>query len=153
MPDHPTYDISVIKEILPHRSPFLFVDRVIQLEMGKKIIAEKDLSLDDFFFAGHFPGRPIMPGVLVSEALAQTSGLLMGLTWKERGEFMNQERPDLFFLANVNMKFSIPAKPGETLRLEANFKKKYGRLFLFEVAAYALSRQIAKGTLTLAEGE
>ena len=66
---------------------------------------------------------------------------------------MNQERPKFFFLANVSMKFSSPAKPGETLRLEARMKKKYGRLFFFEVAAYALRREIAKGTLTLAEGE
>ena len=66
---------------------------------------------------------------------------------------MNQERPTLLFLANVSMKFSTPAKPGETLRLEASMKKKYGRLFFFEVAAYALGREIAKGTLTLAEAE
>ncbi|NVM24467.1 MAG: 3-hydroxyacyl-ACP dehydratase FabZ [Desulfobacterales bacterium] len=153
MPDHPLYDISAIEEVLPHRRPFLFVDRVTKLEMGKKIIAEKDLSPDSFFFAGHFPGRPIMPGVLVSEALAQTSGLLLGLTWKERGQSTNQERPKSFFLANVTMKFSAPAKPGETLRLKASLKKEYGRLFFFEVAAYALERQIAKGTLTLVEGE
>jgi 3-hydroxyacyl-[acyl-carrier-protein] dehydratase len=153
MPEHPPYDISIIKEILPHRSPFLFVDRVTKLEAGKKIIAEKDLSHDSFFFAGHFPGRPIMPGVLVSEALAQTSGLLLGLTWKESRQSMNQERPKFYFLANVGMKFSTPANPGETLRLEARMKKKYGRLFFFEVAAYALGREIAKGTLTLAEAE
>jgi 3-hydroxymyristoyl/3-hydroxydecanoyl-(acyl carrier protein) dehydratase len=94
-----------------------------------------------------------MPGVLVSEALAQTSGLLLGLTWKENRQSMNQERPNFFFLANVDMKFSIPAKPGETFRLKASLKKKYGRLFFFEVAAYVSGREIAKGTLTLAEGE
>ena len=153
MPDDPLYDISVIEEVLPHRSPFLFVDRVVQLEVGQKIIAEKDLSLDDSFFAGHFPGRPIMPGVLVSEALAQTSGLLLGLTWRERGQSAKQIEPKPFFLANVKMKFSSPARPGEILRLKASLKKEYGRLFLFEVAAYASSRQIAKGTLTLAQGE
>ena len=153
MPEHPPYDISIIKEVLPHRSPFLFVDRVTKLEVGEKIIAEKDLSHDSFFFAGHFPGSPIMPGVLVSEALAQTSGLLLGITCKESRQSMNQERPKFFFLANVSMKFSSPAKPGETLRLEARMKKKYGRLFFFEVAAYALRREIAKGTLTLAEAE
>ena len=151
MADNPLYDISVIEEILPHRSPFLFVDRVIKLEVGKKIITEKDLSPDNSFFAGHFPGRPIMPGVLVSEALAQTSGLLLGLTWKETEQSVNQERPIIFFLANVNIKFSTPAKPGETLRLEACLRKKYGRLFFFEVAAYVLNRRIAKGTLALAE--
>ncbi len=92
-----------------------------------------------------------MPGVLVSEALAQTSGLMLGLRWKERCQSMNQERPNFFFLANVDMKFFAPAKPGDTLRLEANLKKKFGRLFLFRVAAYIVNNQIAKGTLTLAE--
>ena len=151
MPDHPTYDTSVIQDILPHRSPFLFVDRVIELEVGESVVAEKDLSLDDSFFAGHFPAKPIMPGVLVSEALAQTSGLLLGLTWKEKTKSGNQKNPNLFFLANLNMKFLVPAKPGETLRLEASLKKKYGGLFFFEVAAYVLGNQIASGTLTLAE--
>jgi 3-hydroxyacyl-[acyl-carrier-protein] dehydratase len=150
MTNHPLYDISVIEEILPHRSPFLFVDRVMKLEVGDTIIAEKDLSFDESFFTGHFPGRPIMPGVLVSEALAQTSGLLLGLTWKEEGTTLNQEKRDLF-LSSVNIKFSVPAKPGETLRLKASFKKQYGKLFFFEVSAYVLSKQIAKGTLILAE--
>jgi 3-hydroxyacyl-[acyl-carrier-protein] dehydratase len=152
MADHPLYDISVIEELLPHRSPFLFVDRVMKLKVGEKIIAEKDLSLDESFFAGHFPGKPIMPGVLVSEALAQTSGLLLGLTWKERGQSMDREKANLL-LANVNMKFSTPARPGDTLRLEASIKKEYGGLFFFEVAAYVVSSEIAKGTLILAEEE
>ena len=82
-PDQPLFDNRFIQEILPHRNPFLFVDRVTDFEGGKHIIARKDLCLDDPFFAGHFPGNPIMPGVLVSEALAQTSGLLLGLTWRE----------------------------------------------------------------------
>ena len=152
MSDHLIYDASVIQEILPHRSPFLFVDRIVKFEMGKKIIAEKDLSPKEFFFAGHFPAKPIMPGVLVSEALAQTSGLLLGLTWKEKTNSKNQKDANLFFLANLNMKFLAPAKPGETLHMEASLKKNYGGLFFFEVAAYVLGNQIAKGTLTLAKG-
>jgi 3-hydroxyacyl-[acyl-carrier-protein] dehydratase len=153
MPDNFPYDSSIIEEVLPHRSPFLFVDRIIELEAGKKITAEKDLSPDSLIFVGHFPGTPIMPGVLVSEALAQTSGLLLGLTWKGKwGQIANQERSNFLLLAHVNMKFFNPAKPGETLRLDARFKKKYGRLYLFDVAAHVLGSQIAKGTLTLAEG-
>ncbi|MBW1674317.1 MAG: 3-hydroxyacyl-ACP dehydratase FabZ [Deltaproteobacteria bacterium] len=150
MPNYPFYDISAIKEILPHRSPFLFVDRIVKLEAGEKIIAEKDLSINESFFTGHFPGNPIMPGVLISEALAQTSGLLLGLTWKDKGTSLDQEKIHLI-LATINMKFSHPAKPGDTLRLEASLKKEYGKLFLFEAAAYVVNKQIAKGTLTLAE--
>jgi 3-hydroxyacyl-[acyl-carrier-protein] dehydratase len=154
MSDYLLYDISIIEEVLPHRSPFLFVDRVIELEVGKRITAEKDLSPDSFIFTGHFPGRPIMPGVLVSEALAQTSGLLLGLTWKEHGrQPANQARSNFLFLANINMKFFNPAKPGETLRLDSKLKKKYGRLYLFDVAAYVSSSQISKGTLALAKGK
>jgi beta-hydroxyacyl-ACP dehydratase FabZ len=150
MPHYPLYDISAIKEVLPHRNPFLFVDRIVKLEAGEKIIAEKDLSIDEPFFTGHFPGNPIMPGVLISEALAQTSGLLLGLTLKDKGKSLDRERVH-FVLATINMKFFNPAKPGDTLRLESSLKKEYGKLFLFEAAAYVVSKQIDKGTLTLAE--
>jgi len=142
------FDISEIKKVLPHRKPFLFVDRVINFKAGKKIIAEKDLLPDESFFAGHFPGQPIMPGVLVSEALAQTSGLLLGLTRKGKG--LSEGKMNLF-LANVDIKFFTPAKPGDTLRLEATIRKGYGSLFLFRVDAFVGTNPVAKGTLTLSE--
>lgn len=148
MTDQPPYDASVIKEILPHRDPFLFVDRVVNISNGSNIVAEKDLSSDEWYFRGHFPGAPIVPGVIVSEALAQTSGLLLGLTKRAR----DQEKSKLF-LANLSIKFSSPAKPGETLRLTANLKKEYGKMFLFEVAAHVSNRRIAGGTLALGENQ
>ncbi|MCP4665492.1 MAG: beta-hydroxyacyl-ACP dehydratase [Deltaproteobacteria bacterium] len=151
MANQPLYDISIIKDILPHRSPFLFVDRIMAWKAGERIVSEKDLSPDESFFAGHFPGNPIMPGVLVSEALAQTSGLLMGLTWNAEDRATVGERPGFLYLASANMKFSSPARPGETLRLEAELKKEYGSMFLFNVAAYVKDRSIASGTLTLAQ--
>lgn len=143
---------SIIEKILPHRKPFLFVDRIANFEAGEKIIAEKDLLPDESFFAGHFPGQPIMPGVLVSEALAQTSGLLLGLTREKEGMSMSmgEEKMNLF-LANVDIKFFTPAKPGDTLRLEATIKKGYGSLFLFKVDAFVGTNPVAKGTLTLSE--
>jgi 3-hydroxymyristoyl/3-hydroxydecanoyl-(acyl carrier protein) dehydratase len=150
MSNEPLYDISVIEEILPHRRPFLFVDRVMIFDAGKNIITEKDLAIDDCYFSGHFPGNPVMPGIIVSEALAQTCGLLMGLTWREKDRLVDHEKMNLF-LANVHMKFASPAKPGDTLRLKASFKKEYGGLFLFDVAALVLCGLIAKGTLSLAE--
>jgi 3-hydroxyacyl-[acyl-carrier-protein] dehydratase len=151
--EKPVYNTSGIKKILPHRSPFLFVDRIIDLRSGDKIVAEKDLSPDECFFAGHFPGNPIMPGVLVSEALAQASGLLMGLTWNEEGGATPRERPGFLYLASTNMKFPSSARPGETLRLEASLKKDYGRMFLFHVTAYVEDRVIASGKLALSEGK
>jgi len=152
MPGPLPYDISIIKEILPHRAPFLFVDRVMELTEAKKIVAEKDLLYDELFFAGHFPGRPIMPGVLVIEALAQTSGLLIGLSSREEMQSGKREERN-FFLANADIKFLTPARPKETLRLDSTLKKKFGKLFYFGTAAYVGESLIAKGTLTLAEGK
>lgn len=151
MPTKPPYDLSVIKEILPHRSPFLFVDRVIKFSIGENIVAEKDLSAEETLFAGHFPGNPIMPGILVSEALAQTSGLLLGLTWKHRNEFNPRGGSDFISLASFSMKFPSQAKPGERLRLKSELKKEFGKLFFFQVAARVGGRQIAGGTLSLAK--
>lgn len=146
-------DTSAIQEILPHRSPFLFVDRVIGLEPQQKIIAEKDVLKDEWFFRGHFPGNPIMPGVIVSESLAQVSGLLLGLSWK--GEMKPEAQMNLpsYFLANINIKFATPARPGVTLRLESKLKKGYGKIFLFEVQALVIENLVAKGNLMLAEQE
>lgn len=149
MTDEVLCDVEKITAILPHRNPFLFVDRIIKTIEDHNIVAEKDLSYDDYFFAGHFPGNPMMPGVLVSEALAQTSGLLIGLTLEKKSRTVDYKMRN-FFLANVNIKFFNPAKPEETLRLEARLKKRYGKFFLFEVAADVVNRRIAKGTLTLA---
>jgi 3-hydroxyacyl-[acyl-carrier-protein] dehydratase len=149
MADGELFDVEKITAVLPHRNPFLFVDRIIEIIEKRKIVAEKDLSYDDYFFAGHFPENPIMPGVLVSEALAQTSGLLLGLTSEMESRTADHKMRN-FFLANINIKFFNPAKPGETLRLEARLKKKYGKFFLFEVASDVANRRIAKGTLTLA---
>ncbi len=140
----------MIKKILPHRAPFLFVDRIVKWIAGEKIIAEKDLLPDEWYFPGHFPGKPIMPGVLVSEALAQSCGLLLGLTGEEGDQSEVLERP-FFSLASINIKFHAPAKPGETLRLEAGLKKQFGGMFLFDVSAFVESRRIAAGTLALAE--
>jgi 3-hydroxyacyl-[acyl-carrier-protein] dehydratase len=152
MPLRSSYDISFIQDILPHRSPFLFVNRILEIDLGKRIVAENDLTWDAPFFLGHFPERPIMPGVLVAEALAQTSGLLLGVTWKERRTSHDATRRDLF-LANVNIKFTGLSGPGDTLRLEAIFKKEFGKIFSFDVAAFVTNRRVAKGSLMLAEEE
>jgi 3-hydroxymyristoyl/3-hydroxydecanoyl-(acyl carrier protein) dehydratase len=152
MNPQPLYDTSAVESILPHRAPFLLVDRGTELVAGERITAERDLRPEEPWFFGHFPGNPILPGVLVSEALAQTSGLLLGLTWKSAGNAEDPDLPRSFYLAAVNMKFSSPARPGETLRLEASIKRAYGKLCLFDAAAYAEERRIAAGTLTLAQG-
>lgn len=144
------HDPAAIRRILPHREPFLFVDRIVDFEPGKRILAEKDLAQGECFFAGHFPGQPVMPGVLVSEALAQTSGLLLGLTRRDENGNSDPKDMEHLFLTNVNMKYPSTAEPGEKLMLASELRKSYGRMFLFQVSASAGDRKIASGTLSLA---
>ncbi|HHV59638.1 MAG TPA: 3-hydroxyacyl-ACP dehydratase FabZ [Clostridiaceae bacterium] len=103
-----------IQKIIPHRYPFLLIDKILEVEPGKKAVGLKNVTINEPFFQGHFPGNPIMPGVLVIEALAQTAcvaGLLMEENKGKLGVFTGFE----------NIKFRKPVLPGDTLRLEAEF--------------------------------
>ena len=142
------YGPETIERILPHRPPFLFVDRVVGFEAGVSIEAERDLRADEPHFAGHFPGRPIMPGVLITEALAQTSGLLIALTAMEKGEPVEGNQ---FYLARADMKWTSPVEPGETLVLEAKLDRVLGPLVAFKVRARTRRKDVATGALTLAK--
>ncbi len=111
LPDKGQLDINDIKRILPHRYPFLLVDRILEVEDGKRIVGIKNVSAGEQFFTGHFPGRPVMPGVLVVEAMAQTAGVLM-LSRKENiGKLA-------YFMSISNVKFRRVVIPGDQLRLE-----------------------------------
>ena len=146
MSGKPLYDQSAVREVLPQAEPFVFVDRVMEMNAGENIIAEKDLMQDEVFFAGHFPGRPLMPGVLISEALAQTSGLLLGLS-SSQGDKDKQG----YFLASVNMKYLSVARPGDTLRLESRLVKGFADMYMFDVTAFVGDLKVAKGSLSLAQ--
>ncbi len=118
-------DVDAIKKILPHREPFLFVERIISLEMGKRATGIKNLTLDDYFFKGHFPGRPVMPGVLIVEAMAQVGGVMMLAPEENRGKLA-------FFLAANNIKFRKTVLPGDqlVLKVEAGkIKSKTGQVY------------------------
>ena len=104
-------DISTILKILPHRYPFLLVDRVVSMEEGKRAIGIKNVTINDNFFEGHFPGRPVMPGVLIVEAMAQVGGVLMLASPENRGKLA-------FFMAANNIKFRKPVIPGDQLKIE-----------------------------------
>lgn len=106
-------DIMQIREYLPHRYPFLLVDRVVSVTPGKSIVGYKNVTVNEPFFNGHFPSKPVMPGVLMVEALAQLSGILIFKTMdKMPGE-------DLYYLASVdNARFKRVVEPGDQLRLE-----------------------------------
>jgi UDP-3-O-[3-hydroxymyristoyl] N-acetylglucosamine deacetylase/3-hydroxyacyl-[acyl-carrier-protein] dehydratase len=106
------FDINDIMRVLPHRYPFLFVDRVLEMEERKRIVAIKNVTINEPFFQGHFPGHPIMPGVLIIEAMAQVGGiLLMGLV-------DDPETKVVYFISLDNVRFRRPVRPGDQLRFE-----------------------------------
>jgi 3-hydroxyacyl-[acyl-carrier-protein] dehydratase len=141
-----------ILAILPHRPPFLFVDKVVKLIADKMIVTERELLPDEPHFAGHFPGKPIMPGVLITDGLAQTSGLLWGLSKKVKTDD-KQNIPEIFFLAAANMKYTHPAQPGDILRMTATKESSFGAFHSYTVEASVGRHLVAKGTLTLAMRE
>jgi len=143
------FGLDDIQSILPHRPPFLFVDRVIRLVPDKEIIAERTIRDDEPYFAGHFPKKHIMPGVLVTDALAQASGLLWGLSKRTTGAVLTKE-PQIFFLASSTIKFVNPSFPGETLTLKSWSERSFGSLFSYSVEATVKRKVVAKGSLTLA---
>ena len=137
-------DPELIARILPHRKPFLLVDGIDEVD-EHRIVAHLLLDPHMVFFAGHFPSEPIMPGVLVVEALAQTAGLLLGLR-----PTTGSAAPPSYFLARTEIKFMNTAVPGETLTLHANLTRNFGTLFRFDVAARVGTRRIAEGNLSMA---
>lgn len=108
-------DIQEILDLLPHRYPFVLVDRVLALTPGKHIVALKNVTINEPFFTGHFPGRPVMPGVLIVEAMAQAAGLLSFKTPE-----LKLTRGSIFYFAGIDhARFKRPVQPGDQLQLEA----------------------------------
>jgi len=112
-------DVCQIQELLPHRYPFLLVDRVLELDIdAKRILAQKNVSINEPFFQGHFPGRPIMPGVLIIEALAQAGGVMTQLT------LGRDSQSKLFYMVKVeNARFNKQVVPGDVLMLDVQMKR------------------------------
>lgn len=136
---------------LPQRAPFLMVDRVAEFDVVKGIAAELDLPESLPFFKGHFPSMPVMPGVMIAEALAQTCGLYIALSARERREEYQKGR--IFFLAAANLKFKSVVRAGETLAMRASFAREYGGLYSFSTEACGKKGVAASGTIVLASGE
>ncbi len=127
----PVLDIHRILKKLPHRYPFLLVDRVLEIERGVRIKALKNVTINEPFFAGHFPIRPVMPGVLMLEALAQTSALLSF-------ESMDTERDDdtvVYFVGVDGARFKRPVEPGDQLILESSIDRVKGGIYKYKTRA------------------
>ena len=123
-------DINEIKKIIPHRYPFLLVDKVIECDMDSRIVSIKNVTGNEPFFQGHFPGFPVMPGVLIIEALAQVACILGIKILDKEGE------PVVFFTGIDKAKFRRPVVPGDQLRLELTKIKQRGTFFRFEGKAF-----------------
>lgn len=141
-------DVEQIQRLLPHRYPFALVDRVIDVELGKRIVGYKNVSINEPFFQGHFPGHPVMPGVLIVEAMAQTAGVLVRLS-ADSDDHAGGSR--LFYLVKVDKaRFSAMVVPGDQLRLEVSLKRMLRGMGLFEGRALVDGREVASCELMCA---
>lgn len=132
-------DREGIEALLPHRDPMRLVDRVTALEAGVSIVAEHDVSPDAFWVKGHFPTEPVMPGVLIAEAMAQAAALV---------HLAAGDGADVVYLVGYDkLRFRQPVRPGDTLRLEARFESERRRLATFAVQAFVDDKRVASGTL------
>ena len=139
-------DLKGIHELLPHRYPFLLIDRVVEFEHGKRVLAYKNVTGNEHFFQGHFPDRPVMPGVLVIEALAQAGGVLSQLT--HGGSLTGR----LSYLVKVdNAKFSRMVVPGDRLDLEVEIRREIRNMTLYCGVARVEGEQVACADILCAE--
>lgn len=142
--------LEEIQRILPHRFPFLLVDRIIALEPGKRIVGLKNVSINEPFFQGHFPGRPIMPGVLIVESLAQVGGILALLATPE-----NMGNPSLFLMGLDKVRFRQPVVPGDQLRLEVEALRSGKKFWKMQGQAFVGDTLVVEGEMmaAVAKGE
>jgi 3-hydroxyacyl-[acyl-carrier-protein] dehydratase len=136
-----TLDIVEIQKLLPHRYPFLMVDSVVEVERLKRIVGIKNVTMNEYYFQGHFPGRPVMPGVMIVEAIAQTGGLLLLLDVPDRANKL------LFFVAIDGARFRRPVVPGDQLRIEVKVLSWRGDFCKLEGKATVGGQLAAEGTV------
>ncbi len=139
-----TMDIHQILKKLPHRYPFLLVDRVLDLEVGKRIRALKNVSMNEEFFQGHFPHRPVMPGVLILEALAQAAALL---SFETLG--LESDADTMYYFAGIDAaRFKRPVEPGDQLILDVELDRMKASIFKFKTRAWVGETLAAEADLT-----
>ena len=137
-----TLDIQEIQGLLPHRFPFLLIDRIVEFEPAKRLVAIKNVTANEPFFQGHFPGYPIMPGVLVVEAMAQAGGVIM------MHEIPDRDKKLVVFTGIERAKFRRPVTPGDQLRIEVVVLSMRSRAGRIEGNAYVDGKLACQATLT-----
>jgi 3-hydroxyacyl-[acyl-carrier-protein] dehydratase len=134
-------DINQIQKYLPHRYPFLMIDKVVEMERYKRIVAIKSVTINEGFFQGHFPGKPVMPGVLILESMAQAGGLLL------LQEIPDRDKKLLYLASMTDVKFRRPVVPGDQLRVEVNVLAWKGDLCKIEAKAFVESNLAAEAKM------
>jgi 3-hydroxyacyl-[acyl-carrier-protein] dehydratase len=137
-------DINEIMKILPHRHPFLLVDRITEVETGKRIVGLKNVTINEPFFVGHFPGHPVMPGVLIIESMAQVSGILAYLSSDE-----SVRSKITYFVGIDNARFRKPVVPGDQLRLELEVAGCKRGIWSFNGRSFVADTLVAEAELKL----
>ena len=138
------FDINAIENILPHRYPFLLVDRIIDLHLDKKIVGIKNVTMNEPFFAGHFPKQPVMPGVLIIEAMAQTGGILMLNSLGEPGSKL------AYFMSINNAKFRKPVVPGDQIVMEVEMVSKRSKVMHLDGKSFVDGQLVAEAEMMAA---
>ena len=144
-----TMDIHEVMRRLPHRYPFLLVDRVLECVSGKHIRALKNVTINEPFFPGHFPHRPVFPGVIILEALAQTAGILAFVT---AGVYPDEHR-QLYFVGIDNARFRRPVEPGDQLILKATLTRSIRGIWKFSTLAEVNGEEATSAEMMVAPGE
>ncbi len=127
------FDKEQIKKFIPHREPFLFLDRVTEFEKGERLKAEKTFEPEEFFFRGHFPGNPVVPGVVITEALAQAGGVLIGASFED--EIKKSGFSNAYLMGLDKCRFRKPVLPGTLLTLSVSLTRKRSRVMVFKALA------------------
>jgi 3-hydroxyacyl-[acyl-carrier-protein] dehydratase len=146
MTDPIQLDINAILRQLPHRYPFLLVDRVLECRPGESIRALKNVTYNEPFFPGHFPGRPVMPGVMIIEALAQTAGILAFVT----ANVVPNEQTRFYFVGIDKARFRKPVEPGDQLVLTAQLERALKGIWRFSTTAFVGDNEVAHADMMVA---
>ncbi|MEW5895112.1 MAG: 3-hydroxyacyl-ACP dehydratase FabZ [Candidatus Omnitrophota bacterium] len=140
-------DIAEIQQIIPHRYPFLLIDRIVELEPNEKLVAIKNVSVNEQFFQGHFPEEKVMPGVLITEAMAQAGCIYFYYSKNKQGKKL------IYYLGKISVKFYAPVVPGDQLRIEVKTVKLMSAAGVLQGEAFVGEKKVAGGEFVFSTKE